>query len=125
MKNFLLALTCALPVAACSQNTVPSAEVQIKSALLAAPPEKKDSATVYGYSEKKELILLRKGFNELVCIADDPSEKGFSAACYHKDLEPFMQRGRDLRKEGKSGQQIFDLREKEVNAVHKKTGAFM
>src|SRR5688500_669680 len=116
MKNILVLLFCSLQLSVFGQNIIPWREIQIKTALLAAPPEKKDSATVYGYSEKKEFILLRKGFNELVCIADDPSEKGFSAACYHKDLEPFMQRGRDLRKEGKSGQQIFDLREKEVKS---------
>src|SRR5215204_4161984 len=116
MKNILMLLTCLVPLTACTQSNVPSREVQIKTALLAVPPDKKDSATVYGYSDKKEFILLRKGFNELICIADDPSEKGFSAACYHKDLEPFMQRGRDLRKEGKKGQEIFDQREKEVKA---------
>lgn len=98
------------------QNANSSKEIQIKSALLAAPVEKRDSATVYGYSDSKEFVLLRKGFNELICTADDPSQAGFSVACYHKDLEPFMQRGRDLRKEGKTFEQIFETREKEVKA---------
>jgi hypothetical protein len=99
-----------------TQSTVPSREIQIKTALLSAPEDKRDSATVYGYSDKKEFILLRKGFNELICIADDPDQKAFSAACYHKDLEPFMQRGRDLRKQGKSNTEIFDTRESEVKS---------
>ena len=93
-----------------------SAEVQIKSALLAAPLEKRDSCTVYGYSADTQFILLRKGTNELICLADDPKVPGFSVACYYKELEPFMQRGRELRKQGIKGQQLFDEREKEVKA---------
>jgi hypothetical protein len=105
-----LAFTCA------SQNKVPSPEVQIKSALLSAPADKRDNATVYGYSEKGEIITLKKGSNELICLADDPAQASFSAACYHKDLEPFMARGRELRKQGKSGRELFDTREAEVKA---------
>lgn len=102
--------------AAFGQNVTPSRDIQIKTALLAAPADKRDSAAVYGYSDTKEFIELKKGLNELICVADDPSQAGFSVACYHKDLEPFMKRGRDLRKEGKAGQQIFDEREKEAKA---------
>jgi hypothetical protein len=116
MKFLLLILLCSFQFVVFAQNVVPSREIQIKTALLAAPADKKDSAAVYGYSESKEFIQLRKGLNELICTADDPSQAGFSVACYHKDLEPFMQRGRDLRKEGKAGQQIFDARENEVKA---------
>ena len=36
--------------------------------------------------------------------------------CYVSDLEPFMQRGRVLRKKGIKDQQSFDQREKEVMA---------
>jgi hypothetical protein len=99
-----------------AQMNVPSTEVQIKSALLAAPEAKRDGAAVYGYNKKGELMLLRKGTNELVCLADDPSKDGFSASCYHKDLEPFMARGRALKKEGKNTQEIFDTREQEVKS---------
>jgi len=99
-----------------SKNELPSAAIQIKSALLAAPQEKRDSCTVYGYSADKQLILLKQGTNEMICLADNPDEPGFSVACYVRELEPFMQRGRDLRKQGLKGQQIFDEREKEVKA---------
>lgn len=47
-------------------------------------------------------------------LADDPRKEGFNAACYHKDLEPFMARGRDLREQGLNAAQIFDIREEEV-----------
>ena len=95
-------------------NEVLSAVLQIKTALLAAPAEKRDSCTVYGYSPDKQLVLLRQGTNELICLADNPDEPDFSVACYVKDLEPFMQRGRELRRQGIKGQQLFDQREKEV-----------
>jgi hypothetical protein len=99
-----------------AQSTLPSSEIQIKGAILAAPEQLRDGATVYGYTEKGDIIVLRKGTNEMVCLADNPKQEGFSAACYHKDLDPFMERGRALRKDGKSQKEIFDTREAEVKA---------
>lgn len=93
---------------------VPNAAIQIKLALLAAPPEKRDSATVYGYDSDKHLVILRKGSNELICLASNPGDTGFSVACYNKNLEPLMQRGRELRKQGLKGKELFDERAKEV-----------
>ena len=117
MKKVFLLLGIPLVSFSCiAQMKAPPTEVQIKSALLAAPSDKRDSATVYGFSPTNDFILLRKGTNELICVADDPAQAGFSVACYHRDLQPFMQRGRDLRKSGKSHQEIFDAREKEVKA---------
>jgi hypothetical protein len=95
---------------------VPSQEIQIKTALLAAPAEDRDGATIYGYSEKGEFMVIRKGSNEMVCLTDDPAAPGFSTSCYHKDLDPFMDRGRQLKKEGKTFQQISDARESEVKS---------
>ncbi|WP_192349316.1 hypothetical protein [Algoriphagus sp. Y33] len=98
-----------------SQNIViPSKEVQIRTAVLAAPEEKQEHARILGYDENGEVVELRKGSNEMICVADDPGGKGFSASCYHSALEPFMERGRQLKKEGKSFQQIFDIREAEA-----------
>lgn len=98
------------------KKDVPNAEMQIKLALLAAPPEKRDSATVYGYDANNELAVIKKGTNELICLADNPKDTGFSVACYNKDLEPLMERGRELRKQGMKGKQLFDERGKEVEA---------
>jgi len=95
---------------------VPSAEIQIKTAVLAAPEDKRAGAMVYGYDIKGEFILLRKGTNEIVCIADNPKQEGLSVSCYHKDLEPFMARGRELKADGKTFQQIFDIREAEAKS---------
>jgi hypothetical protein len=95
---------------------IPTTEVQIKSAVLAAPEAMRDGAMVYGYNQKGEFVVLRKGSNEMVCLADDPKQKGFSVSCYHKELEPFMARGRDLKTQGKSFQEIFDIREIEAKS---------
>ncbi|MEJ7605478.1 MAG: hypothetical protein WKF37_04255 [Bryobacteraceae bacterium] len=86
---------------------------QIASAILAAPKERRSDATVLGYDDKGGVFTLRKGTNDLVCLADDPNEKAFSLACYHKDLEPFMARGRELAKEVK-GKERHEARWKEV-----------
>lgn len=100
-----------------SQSTaIPSVETQLKTAVLAAPADKREGATVLGYNQKGEIVTLRKGTNELICLADDPSQPGFSVSCYHRDLEPFMARGRELRKQGMSANDIFDTREKEAKS---------
>jgi hypothetical protein len=109
----LLVLT-GLSTQAQTTPAVPSAESQIKTALLAAPADKREGAMVYGYNPKGEIVVLRQGTNEIVCLADDPNQKGFSASCYHRDLEPFMARGRELKKSGKNSQEIFDAREQEA-----------
>ncbi|MBC7920934.1 MAG: hypothetical protein H7Z75_07550 [Ferruginibacter sp.] len=101
---------------ASAQTVFPSPEAQIQGAVLAAPPDKRDAATILGYTSSKEMVVLRKGSNELICLADDPSQNGFSASCYHRDLAPFMERGRALKKSGKSPKEIDDTREAEVKA---------
>ena len=117
MNGFFPALVaCWFTCVVCAQSTPPNAEQQIASAVLAAPADQRAEAKVYGYDQQGTLVTLREGSNALICLADDPTKEGFSASCYHRDLEPFMQRGRDLKAEGKSSQEIFDLREKEVKA---------
>jgi hypothetical protein len=113
MKNLILFVLLIIAVAANGQHL--AADIQIKDALLAAPGND-EGAKVYGYNDKNEFVVLRQGTNELVCIADDPSQEGFSAACYHKDLDPFMARGRELKKLGKSPKEILEAREAEVKA---------
>ncbi|NDK57429.1 hypothetical protein [Pontibacter fetidus] len=117
MKIYLFTLLVSVTgFAATAQSTIPAADAQIKSAVLAAPADKRSDATVYGYNQKGEFVQLRKGTNEMVCLADDPKQKGFSVSCYHKDLDPFMARGRELRKAGKDTHQIFETREAEAKS---------
>ncbi|MFM8392874.1 MAG: hypothetical protein ACKOB4_02990 [Acidobacteriota bacterium] len=87
-----------------AQSTaVPAASEQIAATVLAAPEELRDGATVLGYDPAGKLTTLRKGSNILVCLADNPTDNKFSAACYHRDLEPYMARGRELVAQGISG----------------------
>jgi hypothetical protein len=93
---------------------VPSPETQIKAAILAAPNELRDGAAVLGYNPNGELVTLREGKNELICLASDPAKSAISVACYHKELEPYMARGRQLLAQKVTGQQRNDIRWKEV-----------
>jgi len=144
MKNAAILFTCLAILASCnSENknqseelsdttnqleTDTSAEVDIAlkdittdkaliaTALMAAPEKSRANATVIGYNMAGEFVTLKEGSNEFICLADDPNKAGFSAACYHKNLEPFMARGRELKAEGKSFQEIFDIREAEAKS---------
>jgi len=96
------------------KTEIPPNEIQIKTAVLPAPEEKKDGAMVYGYNSSGELVVLRKGTNNLVCIGDNPSKDGINVACYSKKLEPFMARGRELSAQELSGEEREKIRAKEV-----------
>lgn len=109
---FLMAFS--FQLVSCAQETIPNRDEQIAAAAMAAPEADRQEATVYGYDSKGNLVELRAGNNNLICLADDPNRPGFQTVCYHKDLEPFMSRGRQLRSEGKSSSEIFDIREKEA-----------
>lgn len=91
-------------------------EALIATALLAAPAASRDGAKVIGYNTAGEFTTLREGDNEFIVLVDDSSRDGFNAAAYHKDLEPFMARGRALRAEGKAPDEIFAIREAEMKS---------
>jgi hypothetical protein len=97
-------------------QTIPPAEEQIAAAVQALPEEMRAGAAVLGYNAEGKLGELRKGTNDLICLADDPKDAArFSAACYHKDLEPFMARGRELAAQGvKGNDRNADYRWKEI-----------
>src|SRR5215510_321727 len=100
---FMLSLIGILMPGTTTAQTTASAEEQIASAILAAPEERRAGAAVLGYDAQGKLVTLRKGSNDLICLADKPSDNRFSVACYHKDLEPFMARGRELEAQGITG----------------------
>lgn len=113
-KIFFSAAVACIAIHANAQTVIPAADIQIKTASLAAPMDKQAGAKVYGYTSDGTFKILRNGTNDFVCIADDPKKEGINVSCYHTDLEPFMERGRVLTKEGKNQKEIFDIREKEV-----------
>lgn len=92
----LLALL-VLPAAVAAQGL--PRDAQIAQAVLAAPDDRRDGAMVIGF-EGGKAVTLRPGTNDLVCVADNPAAEGISVACYHKDLDPFMSRGRELTAQG-------------------------
>jgi hypothetical protein len=93
---------------------IPPAQVQIAGAVLAAPAELREGTAVLGYDAEGKLVQIREGKNELICLATDPSKPAFNVACYHKDLEPFMARGRELLAEKVTGAKRNEIRFKEV-----------
>jgi hypothetical protein len=114
MKTFLSVLLILGGTCALAQS--PSKEIQIKLATLAAPEDQQAEATVYGYNDMGDIVLLREGTNQTVCLGDNPKTDGLSVSCYHISAQPFMARGWELRKQGKNAQEIFETREAESKA---------
>ena len=93
---------------------VPPAEVQIAGAVLAAPAELREGAAVLGWDAQGGRVKIREGKNEMICLATDPTKTAFNVACYHKDLEPFMARGRELLAQKVTGAKRTEIRFKEI-----------
>ncbi len=116
MKNLSIILAFAFSLSAFSQSKILPKDIQIKSAVLAAPEMYREDATVLGYNQEGRLVTLREGNNGMVCLADDPNKAGISVACYGAELEPFMARGRELVAEGKSNEEKREVRKNEIEA---------
>jgi hypothetical protein len=94
----LLLASAPIALSAQAAATVSGTTAQIASAVSPLPAEFRAGATVLGYlSPTSGLQLLRDGSGPFVCLADDPADDRFHVACYHRSLEPFMARGRELR----------------------------
>ena len=112
-----LGFTALVSGTAAAQAAPPApAERQIAAAVLPLPESLRASATVRGYTAEGRLAVLRRGDGAMVCLADDPAQEPFHVACYHRSLEPFMARGRELRAGGVAGGQVDSLRFAEVRA---------
>jgi hypothetical protein len=116
MKKILILLAFAFSFSAYSQSKILPKNIQIKTAVLAAPEMYRDAATVLGYNEEGKLITLKEGNNGMVCLADDPNKESISVSCYAAELEPFMARGRALAAEGKSNEEKREARKIEIDA---------
>jgi hypothetical protein len=89
-------------------------EEQIAEAVSALPEPMREGATVLAFVGGDSLSVVRMGLNMMICLADDPKIEGFHVACYHRDLEPFMARGRQLKAQGKTVTEVQDDRREEV-----------
>jgi hypothetical protein len=113
-QSILLVLGALVATTGAAQAPIPAPDVQIAGAVQAAPADQRASATVIGLGADGKHTTLRPGTGVLVCLADDPRQENFSVACYHKDLEPFMARGRELAALGTKGRGPEDVRWKEI-----------
>ena len=115
LGGLLLGVAVLLTTAPCAAQGAPPEE-QIAGALLPAPEELRAGATVLGYDAGGHLVTLREGTNDLICLADQPGDDRFHAACYHAALEPYMARGRELKAQGVDAQESFRIRHAEADA---------
>jgi hypothetical protein len=90
------------PANGSTNGAVPPAEQQIAAAVLPLPANLRADATVLGYSASGRLVTLRDGTGAMTCLASNPAVQQFHVACYHRSLEPFMARGRELRSQNAS-----------------------
>ena len=97
-------------------RAVLSVEQQIAVAVTPVPAEFRETATVLGYGADRKLKELRPGTGAMVCLAPDPNRERIQAACYHRSLEPFMARGRELRAQGMNADQVDSARLAEVRS---------
>lgn len=119
LSQLLVILLCAglsgSPLFAQESPRVSNAEQQIFSAISAAPEDRREQATVLGYDDAGKLVELRRGTNEMICLADKPNDERFQVSCYHRSLEPFMVRGRELRAQGMGSTEALGARHKEAD----------
>jgi hypothetical protein len=94
----------------------PTREWLIASAILAAPASLRDGAEVRARTDDGHTRTLREGSNGIICLADVPGDGRFAAACYHSSLEPFMERGRELVRQGIEGGARNEIRWREIEA---------
>jgi hypothetical protein len=102
--------------AAAQSISYPSAARQIAAAVSPLPEPQQSAARVLGHDAKGKLVMLRQGSNDFTCIADDGVAKQYHVACYHKSLEPFMARGRELHALNKSREAIDSIRGADIKA---------
>lgn len=107
------ALMLLLPGVSPAQDKAP--QRQIADAVRPLPDSLRAGAKILGY-RGGQLVTLREGENGMICLADDPREKGFHVSCYHRSLEPFMARGRVLRAQGATREAVESTRFAEIEA---------
>jgi hypothetical protein len=112
-----LAVAAAFPVTALAQAvSYPPAERQIAAAVSPLPEPLQKGAKVLGYDASGKLVTLRPGTNEMICLADNPTNKRFHVSCYHQSLDAFMSRGRELRAQNMTEDLVDSTRAREVRA---------
>jgi len=110
-----LAVATSAPALAAQTGPLPP-ELQIRLAVQAIPEPLRAGATVQGWNAAGDFVTLREGTNAMVCMAPDPAREDFEVSCHHEGLEPFFERGRELRAQGITGRERVQARWDEVEA---------
>jgi hypothetical protein len=100
MKDVLVLLFLTLAGAVGAQENV---DRQINESLRALPEALRAEASVFGYGESEDRVLLKKGSNGITCWADDPKpnlDEPFYVLCFPKSLEQFLVRNDELKRQG-------------------------
>lgn len=92
-----------------------STEQHISAAVAPLPTQYRDGAEVR-FKDGDGWQTIREGNNEMICLGDEPNDDRFHVACYHESLEPFMERGRELRREGYDRDRMQEIREQEARS---------
>ena len=116
MRTTLFTIATILVISTGLSQEILAKDWQIKTALKAVPKDYQEGAKIYGYAANGDFVTLREGTNDYIALADDPRDNKFSTAAYHKELDGFMARGRQLKAQVKEFQEIFDIREAEVKS---------
>ena len=96
--------------------TYPAPERQIAAAVTPLPEPLRAGAQVLGYDASGKLVTLRPGTNEMICLSDNPANPRFHVSCYHKSLDAFMARGRELRLQKMTEDMVDSTRAREIRA---------
>lgn len=85
-----------------SFSQIKSPALQIEESIRALPYSMRENATVIGFNQQGERVVLKNGTNDMTCWADSPgpdSPKGaFYVVCFPKSLESYMNRLQELKK---------------------------
>lgn len=97
MKRITMAVAMLL-TAACAARA--QEDARVTAAVAPLPEEFRATATVLVKEPGKSgMTTLRKANGPFICLADEPGDERFHVACYHRNLEAFMARGRELREQ--------------------------
>ncbi|MFQ5810264.1 MAG: hypothetical protein ACE5JM_11650 [Armatimonadota bacterium] len=102
-----------LPAAATAQGT---ADARLIAEAVSPLPEPLRAGATVRVFRGGGLVTIRAGTNDMICLADDPAREKWHVACYHRDMEAFMARGRELRAEGRKRAAIDSIRLAEIES---------
>ena len=114
MKIFVL-LAIMVASAGVAQAQEKSHEQQISEALMPLPDDLRAGVKVIGYDAEGKRVVLRRGTNNMTCIADSPA-KGFSVWCYTNNLEAYRDRVVELLADGATEDELRDILDAEVES---------